>query len=61
MADRDRYAVFLKYQVRIHKDPISRWKDPAFKRFLCSGLSRKTFKTDGKTKKLGSYHQTYRT
>ena len=52
--------MFLKYQVRIHKDPVSRWKEPAFKRFLCSGLDRKTIKTNGKTQKLGSYHQCYR-
>ncbi|KAK5043310.1 Arginyl-tRNA--protein transferase 1 [Exophiala sideris] len=55
-----RYDVFIKYQVQIHKDPVSRWGEKAFKRFLCSGLDRKILKVDGKTFKLGSYHQCYR-
>ena len=52
--------MFLRYQTIIHKDPPARWKEPSFKRFLCSGLDRKTVKTNGKTQKLGSYHQCYR-
>lgn len=55
-----RYEVFLKYQLQVHKDPASRWKESAFKRFLCTGLDRKILKVDGKTLKLGSYHQCYR-
>jgi len=55
-----RYGIFIKYQVQIHKDPVSRWGEKAFKRFLCGGLDRKTLKFDGKTLKLGSYHQCYR-
>lgn len=46
--------------MQIHKDPASRWKEPAFKRFLCTGLDRKILKIGGKTLKLGSYHQCYR-
>jgi arginine-tRNA-protein transferase len=46
--------------MQIHKDPPSRWKEKDFKRFLCSGLDRKTLKIDGNTMKLGSYHQCYR-
>ncbi|KAI1625963.1 arginine-tRNA-protein transferase [Exophiala viscosa] len=57
---KEKYGVFIKYQVEIHKDPISRWGEKAFKRFLCSGLDRKILKIDGKTLKLGSYHQCYR-
>lgn len=55
-----RYDVFLKYQLQIHKDPPSRWKEKDFTRFLCSGLDRKVLKIDGRTLKLGSYHQCYR-
>ncbi len=55
-----RYEVFLKYQLEVHKDPASRWKEAAFKRFLCTGIDRKILKISGKTLKLGSYHQCYR-
>lgn len=55
-----RHEMFLRYQTVIHKDPPSRWKEPSFKRFLCTGLDRKIVKTKGKTQKLGSYHQCYR-
>ncbi|RMZ79947.1 hypothetical protein DV738_g3006, partial [Chaetothyriales sp. CBS 135597] len=55
-----RYDIFLKYQVKIHNDPVSRWGEAAFKRFLCSGLNNRIIKTNGKTQKLGSYHQCYR-
>ncbi|EHY60329.1 Arginyl-tRNA--protein transferase 1 [Exophiala dermatitidis] len=57
---KEKYDVFLKYQLQIHKDPPSRWKEQAFKRFLCTGLDRKILKINGKTLKLGSYHQCYR-
>ncbi|EXJ90834.1 hypothetical protein A1O1_03939 [Capronia coronata CBS 617.96] len=57
---KEKYDVFLKYQLQIHKDPASRWKESAFKRFLCAGLDRKILKMNGKTLKLGSYHQCYR-
>jgi arginyl-tRNA---protein transferase len=56
----NRHKILVKYQTQIHKDPASRWKEPAFKRFLCSGLDRKTVKIGGKTLKLGSFHQCYR-
>ncbi|OAL23227.1 hypothetical protein AYO22_06277 [Fonsecaea multimorphosa] len=57
---KEKYGVFLKYQLRIHRDPASRWKESDFKRFLCTGLDRKILKISGKTLKLGSYHQCYR-
>ncbi|KAK5443491.1 Arginyl-tRNA--protein transferase 1 [Exophiala xenobiotica] len=57
---KEKYDVFLKYQMQIHKDPPSRWKEKDFKRFLCSGLDRKILKIGGNTMKLGSYHQCYR-
>ncbi|KIW41779.1 hypothetical protein, variant 2 [Exophiala oligosperma] len=57
---KEKYDVFLKYQLQIHKDPPSRWKEKDFTRFLCSGLDRKVLKIDGRTLKLGSYHQCYR-
>ena len=55
-----RFDVFLSYQTIIHKEPKSRWSRKSFERFLCSGLDRKTLRLDGKTLKLGSYHQCYR-
>ncbi|KAK5531457.1 Arginyl-tRNA--protein transferase 1 [Vermiconidia calcicola] len=57
---KEKYDVFLKYQMQIHKDPPSRWKEKDFKRFLCSGLDRKILKIGDNTMKLGSYHQCYR-
>ncbi|KAK2806571.1 Arginyl-tRNA--protein transferase 1 [Onygenales sp. PD_10] len=55
-----KYDVFLKYQTTIHHDPVSRWGVPSFKRFLCSGINRKTVRDGSKEQKLGSYHQCYR-
>ena len=56
----EKFDVFLQYQKKIHNEDESRWKHSSFERFLCSGLSRKTVHTNGKTQKLGSYHQCYR-
>ncbi|RMD40680.1 hypothetical protein DV735_g4439, partial [Chaetothyriales sp. CBS 134920] len=56
---KEKYDIFLKYQVKVHNDPVSRWGEAAFKRFLCSGLNNRILKTNGKTQKLGSYHQCY--
>ncbi|PGH03885.1 hypothetical protein AJ79_07243 [Helicocarpus griseus UAMH5409] len=55
-----KYDLFLKYQMTIHKEPASRWSVPSFKRFLCSGINRKTVREGSKEQKLGSYHQCYR-
>ncbi|KAL1956939.1 hypothetical protein VTO42DRAFT_6686 [Malbranchea cinnamomea] len=55
-----KYEVFLKYQTTVHKDPPSRWKQADYRRFLCSGISKRTVKEGSKEKKLGSYHQVYR-
>ncbi|KIW14056.1 hypothetical protein PV08_06837 [Exophiala spinifera] len=57
---KEKYDVFFRYQMQIHKDPPSRWKEKDFTRFLCSGLDRKILKVNGRTLKLGSYHQCYR-
>ncbi|QSS66179.1 arginine-tRNA-protein transferase [Histoplasma capsulatum] len=54
------YDLFLKYQMTIHKEPASRWNVPSFKRFLCTGIQRKTVKIGSKEQRLGSYHQCYR-
>lgn len=56
----EKHDIMLRYQIQIHKDPASRWKQSSFKRFLCDGLDQKTLKIKGKTMKLGSYHQCYR-
>ncbi|EGC49568.1 arginine-tRNA protein transferase [Histoplasma capsulatum var. duboisii H88] len=55
-----KYDLFLKYQMTIHKEPASRWNVPSFKRFLCTGIQRKTVKIGSKEQRLGSYHQCYR-
>lgn len=57
---KEKWNVFLSYQKTIHKEPESRWSHQSFKRFLCSGLDRKIIKSQGVTRKLGSYHQCYR-
>lgn len=57
---KEKWDVFLSYQTAIHKEPESRWSHESFKRFLCSGLDRKMIKSQGITRKLGSYHQCYR-
>lgn len=56
----EKFNVFLSYQNTVHKEPKSKWKHPAFRRFLCSGLDQKVIKSKGVTQKLGSYHQCYR-
>ncbi len=56
----EKWNVFLSYQTTIHKEPESRWSHESFKRFLCSGLDRNIIKSEGVTRKLGSYHQCYR-
>jgi arginine-tRNA-protein transferase len=56
----EKFDVFLRYQSKIHNEDESHWRHSSFERFLCSGLSRKTVRTNGRTQKLGSYHQCYR-
>ena len=58
-----RYEVFRKYQIAVHKDPPTKWKQADYKRFLCSGINQKSVRDDkegSKAQKLGSYHQVYR-
>ena len=57
---KEKWNVFVAYQTKVHQEPASRWSHATFKRFLCSGLQQKIIKTDGVTRKLGSYHQCYR-
>jgi len=54
-----KFNVFLRYQTIEHREPKSRWSQADFKRFLCSGLNRKTVREGSKEQKLGSYHQCY--
>lgn len=56
----EKFDMFLRYQSKIHNEDESHWRHSSFERFLCSGLSRKTVRTNGRTQKLGSYHQCYR-
>lgn len=55
-----RFDLFLKYQTKIHKEDVSKWKTKDFQRFLCSGIKRSPASADSKEKKLGSWHQCYR-
>ncbi|KAK2758282.1 Arginyl-tRNA--protein transferase 1 [Arachnomyces sp. PD_36] len=58
----EKFDVFLKYQTTIHQEAPSKWSHASFKRFLCTGLKRSTYKeteVPGE-RKLGSYHQCYR-
>lgn len=56
----EKWDVFLHYQTTIHKEPESKWTRKSFERFLCSGLDQKIVKSEGITRKLGTYHQCYR-
>ncbi|KAI1974034.1 Arginyl-tRNA--protein transferase 1 [Ophidiomyces ophidiicola] len=56
----EKYNVFLKYQMAVHKDREERWKQSDFKRFLCSGISRTIVRRGEKQQRQGSYHQCYR-
>lgn len=58
----EKYHVYDNYQKVVHKDPPEDRTPRAFKRFLCtSPLRREVMVTsDGKKRKLGSYHQCYR-
>lgn len=58
-----KFDLFVKYQTKIHRDDVSRWKTKDFERFLCSGIKRSPAtitKANADEKKLGSYHQCYR-
>lgn len=58
-----KYELFLKYQTKVHREDVSRWKIKDFQRFLCSGIKRSPAKLDKSNeseKKLGSWHQCYR-
>lgn len=58
-----KYELFLKYQTKVHRDDVSRWKPKDFQRFLSSGIKRSPAKLDKSNeseKKLGSWHQCYR-
>ncbi|KAJ5720491.1 arginine-tRNA-protein transferase [Penicillium malachiteum] len=51
-----KFDLFVKYQTKIHREDVSRWKLKDFQNFLCSGIK----KTETGEKKLGSWHQCYR-
>ena len=55
-----RYALFANYQKNVHKEPPSKASASQFKSWLCYGLDRSTYDQDGKSRKIGSYHQCYR-
>ncbi|MCJ1472185.1 Arginyl-tRNA--protein transferase 1 [Lambiella insularis] len=56
----EKYALFANYQKVVHKEPPSRISRAGFKSFLCSGMQRVLYKSDGHEQKIGSYHQCYR-
>lgn len=58
-----KFEVFIKYQTKVHREDVSRWKPKDFQRFLCSGIKRSPAtinKSNEHEKKLGSWHQCYR-
>ncbi|KAJ5627093.1 arginine-tRNA-protein transferase [Penicillium herquei] len=55
-ASQAKFDLFVKYQTKIHREDVSRWKLKDFKNFLCSGIK----KSETGEKKLGSWHQCYR-
>jgi arginine-tRNA-protein transferase len=58
-----KFELFSKYQTKIHREDVSRWKTKDFERFLCAGIKRspaKPTKANENEKKLGSWHQCYR-
>ena len=56
----EKYDLFLKYQMTVHKELKSRWSHQSHKRWLCSGLEQRTSRQGGKIQKLGTHHQCYR-
>ena len=56
----EKYDLFLKYQLTVHKELKSRWSHQSHKRWLCGGLERKTSRQGGQAQKLGTHHQCYR-
>ncbi|KAI1343946.1 arginine-tRNA-protein transferase [Xylariaceae sp. FL0016] len=58
----EKYAVFENYQRIVHHESPEDITRAGFRRFLCSSpLKRETVRlSDGREKKLGSYHQCYR-
>ncbi|ESZ93942.1 hypothetical protein SBOR_5645 [Sclerotinia borealis F-4128] len=57
----EKFALFENYQRIVHHEPPNKISKQGFKNFLCSSpISRSTQTIDGKTKRLGSYHQCYR-
>lgn len=55
-----RFDLFIKYQTKVHKEDLSKWKTKDFQRFLCSGLKRSPASPSSPDRKLGSWHQCYR-
>ncbi|KAF7128588.1 hypothetical protein CNMCM5793_003376 [Aspergillus hiratsukae] len=55
-----KFDLFVRYQTKIHKEDVSKWKQKDFKRFLCSGIKRSPADAKSKERKLGSWHQCYR-
>ncbi|KAF2727142.1 arginine-tRNA-protein transferase 1 [Polyplosphaeria fusca] len=57
----EKYELFKNYQQNVHHEKPSDISKGGFQRFLCgSPLRRADTTADGKTRKLGSYHQCYR-
>lgn len=58
----EKYQVYDNYQRVVHKDPPEDRTPRAFERFLCSSPLRREVMlgSDGRQRKLGSYHQCYR-
>lgn len=57
----EKFVLFENYQRTVHHEPPNRITRSGFKSFLCSSpIQREEQTSDGRVRRLGSYHQCYR-
>ncbi|ORX99279.1 arginine-tRNA-protein transferase [Clohesyomyces aquaticus] len=57
----EKFELYKNYQQNVHHEKLSEISANGFRRFLCnSPLERTSRHVDGKSQRLGSYHQCYR-
>ncbi|KAF2839515.1 arginine-tRNA-protein transferase 1 [Patellaria atrata CBS 101060] len=57
----EKYNLYVDYQMNVHHDKRSSLSPQQFRNFLCSSPLRRSIRqVDGRTQKLGSFHQCYR-
>jgi arginine-tRNA-protein transferase len=58
---KEKYELFLNYQINVHHETASKNTPKSFENFLCSSPIEAAERiVDGVTQKLGSFHQMYR-